>query len=287
MYEGHVPLDAPFSNNEYSSVQTTAEEPSGLSRGTIALIVGIGLILLIGAIVGGLWAGGVFDPKTDDKATDTTATTPPGTSTPGSPVSGNGKPQIQLQPAESRYYFGNSCPDDWDDLGEVGFIVPQSQRANFNFKVGGPLPSGGWDWVHPRLCKGDTDMEIPAGLYKFSNKENNRKTGVLWDKNDIRRIESEGAFPLEFGGDYYGNSNYQWIHPYLIPASEKGGYYFADIPTQAKIEEIPKDKSIVGQAGILWHGTNIKKAKDFKVGSDFYGYNFVDGYIREDQLMKS
>lgn len=116
------------------------------------------------------------------------------------------------KPDKNVVLLGTVCPSTWTDIGEAGVLYSQ-QRLNQNpgFRLGASA-SPGWQWVHPRLCVGNTNrVQNGSGLFGLSQKPGSGPIGVLTPTNDLTTV------PFALGAT--ADSGWTWVEPNLVDAT--------------------------------------------------------------------
>jgi hypothetical protein len=119
---------------------------------------------------------------------------------------------VPPKPAKNVVLLGTVCPANWTDIGEAGLLYAQ-QRLNTNpgFRLGASA-SPGWQWIHPRLCAGNTSRIRPgSGLFGLTNNGGLGPAGVLAPTTDLPTV------PFTIGAN--ADSGWTWVEPNLVDAA--------------------------------------------------------------------
>jgi len=132
---------------------------------------------------------------------------------------GPGSAAGTIRNENEKYYLAATCPAGWEELGTMGLLISNANRSAAPFTVGGSHHAD-WPWMHPKLCRRTVAAgeAIPAGLFKFAA-TGTIKVGIL-SSNGAPATRTSPPLPL--GGSHH--SDWTWAHPFLVPASDPGGF---------------------------------------------------------------
>jgi hypothetical protein len=119
---------------------------------------------------------------------------------------------VTTKPAKNVVLLGTVCPANWTDIGEAGVLYSQQQlNTNPGFRLGASA-SPGWQWIHPRLCAGNTSRIRPgSGLFGLTNNAGLGPAGVLAPTTDLPTV------PFTIGAT--ADSGWTWVEPNLVDAA--------------------------------------------------------------------